>query len=165
MKAETGFEFSALINRYDVGPLPLRPSSENSVASLDDYRGFDAAWCPGCGNFSILKTFKEALVELKHRAASIYDSLSIGQAAKFPHYLKCNTFNGLTAGVFPLPQDQRANHEMPVFALRRWRLLWRGRQSSDAYHEKKRECQAFVHDNQVYGLTKGQASPTTQEAR
>ena len=35
------------------------------MVSLDDYKGGTPAWCPGCGNFSILKAFKEAMVELE----------------------------------------------------------------------------------------------------
>ena len=41
------------------------------MVSLDDYKGGTPAWCPGCGNFSILKAFREAMVELEiepHRA-------------------------------------------------------------------------------------------------
>jgi len=148
-----------------VGPLPLRPSSENSVASLDDYKGLTPAWCPGCGNFSILKTFKEALVELGLEPHQFTVVSGIGQAAKLPHYLKCNTFNGLHGRSLPVATGIRlANQEMPVFAVAGDGDCY-GEGGNHLLHTMRRNVNVklFVHDNQVYGLTKGQASPTTQE--
>jgi 2-oxoglutarate ferredoxin oxidoreductase subunit beta len=72
------------------------------MVSLDDLKGATPAWCPGCGNFSILKAFREAMVELEiepHRLAVVS---GIGQAGKFPHYMRCNTFNGLHGRAIPV---------------------------------------------------------------
>jgi len=131
----------------------------------DDYRGQLPAWCPGCGNFAILKTFKDAMAELgiaPHRYMLVS---GIGQAAKFPHYTKGNTFNGLHGRALPIATGIRlANHEMPV-------IVTTG--DGDCYGEGGNHLMAairrninitlFVHDNQIYGLTKGQPSPTTGE--
>ena len=65
------------------------------MPTLQDYRGQNPAWCPGCGNFSILKTFKEAMVELDLAPHQYVIVSGIGQAPKTPHYLRCNAFNGL----------------------------------------------------------------------
>ena len=89
----------------------------------------------------------------------------IGQAAKFPHYTKGNTFNGLHGRALPVATGIRlANHEMPV-------IVTTG--DGDCYGEGGNHLMAairrnvniklFVHDNQIYGLTKGQPSPTTGE--
>ena len=55
----------------------------------------DIAWCPGCGNFGILKQVKQALAELEIKPENLVLASGIGQAAKTPHYLKTNVFNGL----------------------------------------------------------------------
>ncbi len=135
------------------------------MATLDDYSSPTPAWCPGCGNFSILKTFKEALVELGMEPHQLMVVSGIGQAAKLPHYLRCNFFNGLHGRALPVATGIRlANHSMPV-------VVTTG--DGDCYGEGGNHLMAairrnvnvklFVHDNQIYGLTKGQPSPTSGE--
>jgi 2-oxoglutarate/2-oxoacid ferredoxin oxidoreductase subunit beta len=135
------------------------------MPTAEDYRGQVPTWCPGCGNFPILKTFNDAMAELgiePHRYTIVS---GIGQAAKFPHYTKGNTFNGLHGRALPVATGVRlANHEMPV-------LVTTG--DGDCYGEGGNHLMAamrrnvnikiFVHNNQIYGLTKGQPSPTTGE--
>jgi len=53
---------------------------------LDDYKGKIPAWCPGCGNFGILKAFKDAMVELGKEPHQLTIVSGIGQSGKFPHY-------------------------------------------------------------------------------
>ncbi|NTW66715.1 MAG: 2-oxoacid ferredoxin oxidoreductase, partial [Nitrospirae bacterium] len=135
------------------------------MPTAEDFRGLDPAWCPGCGNFPILKTFKDAMAELGIEPHRLTIVSGIGQAGKFPHYVKCNTFNGLHGRALPVATGIRlANHEMPV-------IITTG--DGDCYGEGGNHLMAairrnvnvkiFVHDNQVYGLTKGQPSPTTGE--
>jgi 2-oxoglutarate/2-oxoacid ferredoxin oxidoreductase subunit beta len=135
------------------------------MATLEDYKGRVPAWCTGCGNFGILNTFKETMVELGFEPHQFTIVSGIGQAAKLPHYLKCNTFNGLHGRTLPVATAMRlANHEMPVIAVAG---------DGDCYAEggnhlihairRNVNVKLFVHDNQVYGLTKGQASPTSIE--
>jgi 2-oxoglutarate ferredoxin oxidoreductase subunit beta len=135
------------------------------MPTLDDYKGQTPAWCPGCGNFGILKSFKDAVVELGIEPHQFTIVSGIGQSSKFPHYLKCNTFNGLHGRALPVATGIRlANHEMLVIAVAG---------DGDCYaeggnhlmHAIRRNVgvKLFVHDNQIYGLTKGQPSPTTME--
>ena len=89
----------------------------------------------------------------------------IGQAGKFPHYLKCNTFNGLHGRTLPVATGIRlANHEMPVIAVAGDGDCY-GEGGNHLIHAMRRNINVklFVHDNQIYGLTKGQASPTSME--
>jgi len=135
------------------------------MATLDDYKGQKPAWCPGCGNFGILKTFKEAMRDLGLEPHQFTIVSGIGQAGKFPHYLKCNTFNGLHGRTLPVATGIRlANHEMPVIAVAGDGDCY-GEGGNHLMHAMRRNVNVklFVHDNQVYGLTKGQASPTTLE--
>jgi len=131
----------------------------------DDYKGQTPAWCPGCGNFSILKAFMDAFVELDLKPHQFTMVSGIGQAAKLPHYTKCNTFNGLHGRTLPVATGIRlANHAMPVIAIAGDGDCY-GEGGNHLTHAMRRNINVklFVHDNQIYGLTKGQASPTTME--
>ncbi len=135
------------------------------MSTLESYEGQTPAWCPGCGNFPILNTLKQALVELDIEPHQLTVVSGIGQAAKLPHYMKCNTFNGLHGRTLPVATGIRlANHEMPVIAVAGDGDCY-GEGGNHLLHAVRRNINVklFVHDNQVYGLTKGQASPTTME--
>ncbi|MEW6714965.1 MAG: 2-oxoacid:ferredoxin oxidoreductase subunit beta [Nitrospirota bacterium] len=135
------------------------------MPSLEDYKGQTPAWCPGCGNFAILKSFKEAMVELEIEPHQFTIVSGIGQAGKFPHYLKCNTFNGLHGRTLPVATGIRlANHEMTVIAVAGDGDCY-GEGGNHLIHSMRRNINVklFVHNNQIYGLTKGQASPTSME--
>jgi 2-oxoglutarate ferredoxin oxidoreductase subunit beta len=135
------------------------------MSTLEDYKGQIPAWCPGCGNFGILKAFKEAVVELGLEPHQFTIVSGIGQAGKFPHYLKCNTFNGLHGRTLPVATGIRlANHEMLVIAVAGDGDCY-GEGGNHLIHAMRRNINVklFVHDNQIYGLTKGQASPTSLE--
>ncbi len=135
------------------------------MITLQDYRGLEPAWCPGCGNFGILKSFKDAMVDLGIHPHQFTVVSGIGQAAKFPHYIKCNTFNGLHGRALPVATGMRlANHEHAVMVFTGDGDCY-GEGGNHLIHAIRRNINVklFVHDNQIYGLTKGQASPTTAE--
>lgn len=135
------------------------------MASLKDYQGQVTAWCPGCGNFPILKTFKETMAELNIEPHQYTLVSGIGQAAKLPHYTRGNTFNGLHGRTLPVATGIRlANHEMLVIVFTGDGDCY-GEGGNHLLHAIRRNINVklFVHNNQVYGLTKGQASPTTGE--
>lgn len=135
------------------------------MPTLADYRGQPTAWCPGCGNFGILKAFKDAVVELGIEPHQFTIVSGIGLAGKFPHYLRCNTFNGLHGRALPVATGVRlSNHEMLVIAVVGDGDCY-GEGGNHLIHAMRRNINVklFVHDNQIYGLTKGQASPTSLE--
>lgn len=135
------------------------------MPNIEDYEGQVPAWCQGCGNFSILKTLKEALLELQIPPHRITIVSGIGQAGKLPHYIKCNTFNGLHGRTLPVATGIRlANHTMNVIAVAGDGDCY-GEGGNHLIHAIRRNINVtlFVHNNQIYGLTKGQASPTTTE--
>lgn len=135
------------------------------MPTLDDYKGQTPAWCPGCGNFAILKAFKEAFVEMGIEPYQFLIVSGIGQSGKFPHYLKCNAFNGLHGRSLPVATGAKlANHEMLVVAVAGDGDCY-GEGGNHLMHAVRRNIgvKLFVHDNQIYGLTKGQASPTSME--
>lgn len=135
------------------------------MPSISDYKGQTPAWCPGCGNFGILRAFKDAMIELGLEPHQFIIVSGIGQAGKFPHYLRCNTFNGLHGRTLPVATGIRlANHEITVFAVAGDGDCY-GEGGNHLIHAIRRNVniKLLVHDNQIYGLTKGQASPTSLE--
>jgi len=130
-----------------------------------DMNDIDIAWCPGCGNFPILKTLKRALAELQIKPADLVLVSGIGQAAKIPHYLKTNVFNGLHGRALPAATAiKAANPALTVIAESGDGDMY-GEGGNHFIHTIRRNPNItnIVHNNMVYGLTKGQASPTSQK--
>jgi 2-oxoglutarate ferredoxin oxidoreductase subunit beta len=124
----------------------------------------DNAWCPGCGNFNILRILKQALLELKIRPELLVMVSGIGQAAKIPQYLKANYFNGLHGRALPPATAIKiSNPELFVIAQSGDGDMY-GEGGNHFIHAIRRnpDITNIVHNNMVYGLTKGQASPTSQ---
>jgi 2-oxoglutarate ferredoxin oxidoreductase subunit beta len=105
------------------------------------------------------------MVELGIEPHQVTMVSGIGQASKLPHYTKCNTFNGLHGRTLPVATGLRlANHEMLTIAVAGDGDGY-GEGGNHLLHAMRRNINVklFVHNNQIYGLTKGQASPTTGE--
>lgn len=124
----------------------------------------DIAWCPGCGNYPILKILKQALVELQIEPTKLVLVSGIGQAAKIPHYFRTNVFNGLHGrALSPATAIKAANPSLTVIAESGDGDMY-GEGGNHFLHTIRRnpDITDIVHNNMVYGLTKGQASPTSQ---
>jgi 2-oxoglutarate ferredoxin oxidoreductase subunit beta len=133
------------------------------MVTLSDYAGLEPAWCPGCGNFGILKALNRALVELEIEPHQLLLVSGIGQAGKLPHYSRGNIFNSLHGRPVPPAIGAKiANPGLVVIAVSG---------DGDGYGEggnhflhamrRNHDITYLVHNNQVYGLTKGQTSPTS----
>ena len=135
------------------------------MLTLEDFHSDDPiAWCPGCGNFSILKALKKALVDIQQSPQDLVIVSGIGQAPKTPHYLRCNCFNGLHGRTLPVATGIKlANHRLTVLAQGGDGDGY-GEGGNHFLHAMRRNINItyLVHNNQVYGLTKGQASPTSE---
>jgi 2-oxoglutarate ferredoxin oxidoreductase subunit beta len=135
------------------------------MVTLDDYNSdVPIAWCPGCGNFSILQAVKKALVELNLKPHNVLFVSGIGQAPKLPHYTRGNVFNGLHGRTLPAATGAKlANHELTVIGIDGdGGAYGEGVQHLLAAARRNVNLTYLVHNNQVYGLTKGQASPTSE---
>ncbi len=123
------------------------------------------AWCPGCGNVAILKAFDEAMEEVNLDPCQVVLVSGIGQAAKLPHYVKqpVNVFNGLHGRALAAAAGiKMANPNLNVIVTSGDGDMY-GEGGNHFLHNIRRNIgvTCFVHNNQVYGLTKGQASPTS----
>jgi len=121
-------------------------------------------WCPGCGDYGILSALQIALAELKlapHRAV-IFSG--IGCSGKIPHFTNVNGVHTLHGRAVPFASGAKlASPELEVIVMGGdgdglgigiGHFISAGRRNIDMTY--------MIHDNGVYGLTKGQASPTLQ---
>ncbi|MGD8372295.1 MAG: 2-oxoacid:ferredoxin oxidoreductase subunit beta [Syntrophobacterales bacterium] len=134
------------------------------MVSIEEYGQFETAWCPGCGNFFILESVKRGLVASGLEPHQLLFVSGIGQAAKTPHYLNANVFNGLHGRALPVATGAKlANPNLKVIVESGDGCNYgEGGNHFLAAMRRNIDLTMIVHDNQVYGLTKGQASPTTQ---
>lgn len=129
--------------------------------------GFDIdnenQWCPGCGNFSILQAMKNAFFTLGHDPQDLLFVSGIGQAGKTPDFMSCNMLHGLHGRALSFATGAKiANSDLNIIV---------NSGDGDCYGEganhflsairRNIDITLLVHNNQVYGLTKGQASPTS----
>ena len=135
------------------------------MVTLADYGSYETAWCPGCGNLALLESMKKALVAANLAPHEICLVSGIGQAAKAPHYLRANVFNGLHGRALPAATGIKlANPKLAVIVESGDGCSY-GEGGNHFLNAIRRniDLTLVVHDNQVYGLTKGQASPTSEE--
>lgn len=122
-------------------------------------------WCPGCGDFSIWGAIKQSLADLgipPHELAVVY---GVGCSGNMCSFVNAYGLHSLHGRALPNAEGVKlANHGLPVLVvngdgdnygegLNHWIHTMRG--NHDLTH--------IVHDNLIYGLTTGQASPTTEE--
>ena len=125
----------------------------------------DVAWCPGCGNFPLLNILKNALRELGKQPEETVIASGIGQAAKMPQYVDAHMFNGLHGRSIPVAMGIKlANRNLTVIAESGDGDIY-GEGGNHLLHVARRnpDITVLVHNNMVYGLTKGQASPTSEK--
>lgn len=135
------------------------------MVSVEDYGKYETAWCPGCGDFAILKAVKKALADSGLEPHQVLFVSGIGQAAKTPHYFNCNLFDGLHGRSLPVATGARlANPNLPVIVESGDGCNYgEGGNHFLAAIRRNIGITVLVHNNQVYGLTKGQASPTSEK--
>jgi len=120
-------------------------------------------WCPGCGDYHVLLSFAKAAAQLQLRPEEIAVISGIGCSSRIPAYLNCYGFHGIHGRALPLATGVKvARPDLTVicaggdgdgFSIGGNHLLHACRRNIDITY--------VVMDNEVYGMTKGQPSPTT----
>jgi 2-oxoglutarate ferredoxin oxidoreductase subunit beta len=132
--------------------------------TVKDFKGkADPDWCPGCGDFGVLTALKQALVELNLRPHQVMTISGIGCSSNLPGYVSTygmHTLHGRALAV--ATGAQLANHDLKI-------IVTGG--DGDGYgiggnhfvHSMRRNVDLtyIVMNNQIYGLTTGQISPTS----
>jgi len=131
--------------------------------SMETFCTHETAWCPGCGNFTILECLKTALEQTGKRPSEVLIAAGIGQAAKTPQYISANSFCGLHGRSLPAAAAAKIANEKLTVVVDTGDGDSYGEGGNHFIHNIRRNVNIthFVHDNQIYGLTKGQASPTS----
>ncbi|MDX9917908.1 MAG: 2-oxoacid:ferredoxin oxidoreductase subunit beta [Gudongella sp.] len=127
------------------------------------YELFNPTWCPGCGNYMIRTALKMALEELEISPSQAVMFTGIGQAAKMPHYIGMNGYNGLHGRALPPAIGAKLSNKDLTVIVESGDGDTYGEGGNHFIHTIRRNIDVahFVHNNQIYGLTKGQGSPTT----
>jgi len=128
-----------------------------------EFTSYETAWCPGCGNFSILETLTEVLNEMETPPNQIVLVGGIGQAAKTNQYINANGFSGLHGRALPAAVAIKIVNDDLTVIVNTGDGDSYGEGGNHFIHNIRRNVDIthFVHDNQIYGLTKGQPSPTS----
>lgn len=128
-----------------------------------DMPGKDVGWCPGCGNYKLLDAVKGALHELRIDRRNLVIVSGIGQGAKTPQYVNAHMFNGLHGRALPVALGIKLSNRNLVVIAESGDGCMYGEGGNHFLHAIRRnyDVTVIVHDNMVYGLTKGQASPTS----
>ncbi len=130
-----------------------------------DYKSeVSPVWCPGCGDFAVLSAVTKALAYLKLPKEDVAIVSGIGCSSRLPAYIDAYGFHGVHGRALPLASGLKAARpgltvlvaggDGDGFSIGGNHFLHACRRNMDLTY--------IVMDNEVYGMTKGQASPTTQ---
>lgn len=134
------------------------------MSVLKDFdSGVPPNWCQGCGNYAIWTALKNALVALAIEPWQAVVALGIGCHGHLVNFLEVNGFEGLHGRPIPVAVGIKlANHRLPVIvSTGDGDCLGEGGNHFIHAARGNHDLTVLIHDNQVYGLTTGQASPTS----
>jgi len=143
----------------------LFPVEEDHDYTMSDYEGVQARWCPGCGDHSVLTASQRLLAAEQLKPEETVFVSGIGCSSRFPHYVNSYGFHGLHGRALPVATGVKLNRpDLHVFVV-----MGDGDCTSiGAAHwlhatRYNVDMVALMLDNNIYGLTKMQTSPTTPQ--
>ena len=145
-----------------------QPSPAPQPSAASKYKSaLKPIWCPGCGDFGVLNAVYNALNQLGLPTHKVAIVSGIGCSSRLPGYVRCYGINTLHGRAFPIATGVKlGNPELTVIvtggdgdgiSIGGNHLLHSARRNLDVTY--------IMMDNQIYGLTKGQASPTSQQGQ
>ncbi len=139
--------------------------TDERVFEMGDYTGAQARWCPGCGDHSVLTSMQRLLAAEQLTPENTVFVSGIGCSSRFPHYMKTYGFHGIHGRALPVATGIKLHRpDLTVFVV-----MGDGDCTSiGAAHwlhamRYNLDMTALMLDNNVYGLTKNQTSPTTPQ--
>jgi 2-oxoglutarate ferredoxin oxidoreductase subunit beta len=137
---------------------PIAPTSPKDWETDQEVR-----WCPGCGDYAILKAMQRTMPEIGARPENTVFVSGIGCSSRFPYYMETYGFHTIHGRAPAVATGLKlANPELDV-----WIITGDGDALSiggnHTFHLLRRNlnCQVLLFNNEIYGLTKGQYSPTS----
>jgi 2-oxoglutarate ferredoxin oxidoreductase subunit beta len=138
---------------------------EDRELDMGDYAGGVARWCPGCGDHSVLTAVQRLLADERLAPERTVFVSGIGCSSRFPHYLKTYGFHGIHGRALPVATGVKLHRpDLDVFVV-----MGDGDCCSiGAGHwihatRYNLDMTVLLLDNEIYGLTKDQTSPTTPQ--
>jgi 2-oxoglutarate ferredoxin oxidoreductase subunit beta len=124
----------------------------------------EVRWCPGCGDYAVLKAVQRTMPELGVRPENVVFVSGIGCSSRFPYYMETYGFHTIHGRAPTFATGIKlANPALDV-----WIITGDGDALSiggnHTMHVLRRnlDCQILLFNNEIYGLTKGQYSPTSR---
>jgi 2-oxoglutarate ferredoxin oxidoreductase subunit beta len=132
--------------------------------TLQNYKSIiEPVWCPGCGDYGVLRALEQALLSLEIPPEDIVAVSGIGCSGRLSHYVNAYSLHGTHGRAVPTATGiKAARPDLTVFAvggdgdglgIGGGHIVHAARKNVDITY--------LLLDNRIYGLTKGQASPTT----
>ena len=141
-----------------------RPAPAGAGLPLIGKTDTKPTWCPGCGDFGVVAAVEMAVKRLQIPSQNVVIVSGIGCSSNLPHFLSSYGFHGIHGRVLPVAEGIRwANHGLTVigtggdgdgFGIGAGHFVHAMRRNVDLTY--------VTMDNQIYGLTTGQASPTSR---
>lgn len=131
------------------------------MATIQDFTGYTPTWCSGCGNWGIGRCVMAALSESYLSPDSCCIMFDIGCSGNANDFINAYAMHTLHGRSIPAAIGAKlANHDLPVIVMGGDGSLY-GEGGNHFLHacRANHDITVIVHDNSVYGLTKGQASP------
>ncbi len=136
------------------------------MAKYQEYsNGVEPTWCKGCGDFSVLRSLQVAAADLKIPQEDLMVVSGIGCSSRISGYMDSYTFHGVHGRALPIAQGIKlANKDLTViaaggdgdgFAIGAGHFIHSTKRNLDITY--------IVMNNQIYGLTKGHASPVSEQ--
>ncbi len=132
--------------------------------TLEDYEGAEGRWCPGCGDFAVLTAVQKICRDEQIPKERLVNVSGIGCSSRFPHYMASYGFHGLHGRALPVAAGVKCRRpDLDV-----WVSTGDGDCCSiGAGHwihgiRYNMNMVVMLFDNNIYGLTKKQTSPTSQ---
>jgi len=134
---------------------------------LNEYQGKESRWCPGCGDNAILAATQKLCRDEQLAPEKTVFVSGIGCAARFPHYMGTYGFHGLHGRALPVAQGVKIRRpDLDVFVnMGDGDCCSIGTAHWIHAIRTNMKMVVMLHDNNIYGLTKNQASPTTPQGR
>jgi 2-oxoglutarate ferredoxin oxidoreductase subunit beta len=137
----------------------------DSASIIKDLSGYTPTWCPGCGNFGIIRALRMALADQGLKASDIFVAFDIGCSGNMNDFLNANSMHTLHGRAIPTAIGMKlAHHTKPVLVVGGDGGLY-GEGGNHVLHACRgnHDITVIAHDNMVYGLTTGQVAPTANK--
>jgi 2-oxoglutarate ferredoxin oxidoreductase subunit beta len=143
-------------------------ATEADVLTVKDYKSGDKPiWCPGCGDFGVLSATYKALAALQLQPQDVVVAAGIGCSSRTPYFMSTFGLHGVHGRTLPIATGMKlANHDLTILAMGGdGDLMSIGAGHFPHAAARNVDITCILMDNQTYGLTKAQASPTSLMGR